>query len=32
VAGTLPFEAPDDDKPDAWGSSLASDAARFRKR
>jgi len=32
VAGALPFQAPDDDKPDAWGSSLASDAARFRKR
>ena len=32
VAGVLPFQAPDDDKPDAWGSSLASDAARFRKR
>ena len=32
VAGSLPYQAPDDDKPDAWGSSLASDAARFRKR
>lgn len=32
VVGALPFLAPDDDAPDAWASSLASDAARFRKR
>ncbi|WP_417232245.1 hypothetical protein [Brevundimonas sp.] len=31
VAGDLPFQ-PDDEQPDAWGSSLADDAARFRKR
>jgi hypothetical protein len=31
VAGQLPF-APDDDEPDPWGSSLASEAARFRRR
>ena len=31
VAGELPFQ-PDDEQPDAWGSSLADDAARFRKR
>ena len=31
VAGTLPF-APDDDKPQAWVSALAADAAKFRKR
>jgi hypothetical protein len=31
VAGELPFQ-PDDDQPDAWGASLAGDAARFRKR
>tara|TARA_R110002167_G_scaffold81092_4_gene222354 strand:+ start:1596 stop:2027 length:432 start_codon:yes stop_codon:yes gene_type:complete len=32
VAGELPFQPDDDDQPDAWGSSLAEDAARFRKR
>ena len=31
VAGALPF-APDDDTPDPWGSSLAAEAKRFRKR
>ena len=31
VAGELPFQ-PDEEQPDAWGSSLADDAARFRKR
>lgn len=31
VAGTLPFQA-EEEKPDDWGSSLASEAARFRKR
>ena len=33
VAGTVPFApSPDEGKPDAWASSLASEAARFRKR
>ncbi len=31
VAGSLPFQ-PDDARPDPWGSSLAAEAARFRKR
>ena len=31
VAGELPF-APDDDKPGAWGSNLAAEATKFRKR
>ncbi len=31
VAGTLPF-APEVEKPDAWGASLAAEAKRFRKR
>jgi hypothetical protein len=31
VAGSLPF-APEVDKPDPWGSSLAAEAKRFRKR
>jgi hypothetical protein len=31
VAGSLPFQ-PDDDTPDPWGSSLAAEATRFRKR
>ncbi len=31
VAGELPFQ-PDDETPDAWGSGLASEAKRFRKR
>jgi len=31
VAGELPFQ-PDEEAPDAWGSGLASEAARFRKR
>ena len=31
VAGSLPFQ-PDDDTPDPWGSSLAAEANRFRKR
>ena len=32
VAGELPFQAPDDAPPDPWGSALAREAARFRKR
>lgn len=32
VAGELPFQPDDDDKPSTWGSSLAAEAARFRKR
>jgi hypothetical protein len=33
VAGSLPFEAaPDDDDGGSWGSSLAADAKKFRKR
>jgi len=32
VAGELPFEAPDEDKMDSWGASLAADAKSFRKR
>jgi hypothetical protein len=31
VAGQLPH-LPDDDKPDDWATSLARDAAKFRKR
>lgn len=31
VAGELPFQ-PEDDRPDPWGSTLAREAARFRKR
>lgn len=31
VAGQLPF-APDDDRPDPWGSSLAAEAKKFRRR
>jgi hypothetical protein len=31
VAGELPFQH-DDDEPDPWGTSLAKEAARFRKR
>jgi hypothetical protein len=31
VAGRLPFQ-PENDKPEAWASSLAAEAARFRKR
>jgi hypothetical protein len=31
VAGDLPF-APEDDKPERWETSLAAEAARFRKR
>ena len=31
VAGALPF-APVDDEPDPWGSTLATEAARFRRR
>lgn len=31
VAGELPFQ-PDDETPDAWGSGMASEAKRFRKR
>ena len=31
VAGTLPFE-PEDNTPDPWGSSLAAEAKRFKKR
>jgi hypothetical protein len=32
VAGTLPFLAEPDEKKDAWGSNLAAEAAKFRKR
>ena len=33
VAGTLPFQPDDDDRPDKdWGASLAADAKRFKKR
>jgi hypothetical protein len=33
VAGTVPFEAaPDEDAMGDWGSSLAADAKKFRKR
>lgn len=32
VAGSLPFQPDDEDKPGEWGASLAADAARFRKR
>lgn len=32
VAGTLPFVAPDEDRMDSWGASLAADAKSFRKR
>lgn len=31
VAGELPFQ-PDDDEPAPWATSLAAEAARFRKR
>ncbi len=31
VAGSLPFQ-PEDNRPDPWGSSLAAEAQRFRKR
>lgn len=31
VAGSLPF-APEDNRPDPWGASLAAEASRFRKR
>jgi hypothetical protein len=31
VAGSLPFQ-PEDNTPDPWGSSLAAEATRFRKR
>lgn len=31
VAGELPFQ-PEDDQPEAWVSSLAAEAARFRRR
>lgn len=31
VAGMVPF-APTDDKPEAWASGLAAEAAKFRKR
>lgn len=32
VAGALPFHAEPDHKPGDWGSSLAAEASRFRKR
>ena len=33
VAGELPFQPNDDDRPDKdWGASLAADAKRFKKR
>ena len=31
VAGELPFQ-PDDDRPEAWVSTLAAEAAKFRRR
>ena len=31
VAGTVPFQ-PEDDTPDPWGASLATEAKRFKKR
>ena len=31
VAGSLPFQ-PEDTRPDAWATSLAADAKRFRRR
>ena len=31
LAGSLPFQ-PEDNRPDPWGSSLAAEAKRFRKR
>lgn len=31
LAGQLPFQ-PEDDKPEPWAKSLASEAARFRRR
>jgi hypothetical protein len=35
VAGSLPYQAEpeaEDDRPEAWGSNLAADAAKFHKR
>lgn len=32
LAGSLPFEAEDDDKPQAWISTLEAEAAKFRRR
>ena len=32
VAGTLPFVPEPEDKPDAWATGLAAEAARFKKR
>ncbi len=32
VAGELPFQADKDETPDPWGSKLAAEAERFRKR
>lgn len=32
VAGTVPFEAVDDEKPDDWAKKMAADAKTFRKR
>ena len=32
VAGELPFQPDDETPPDNWGSNLAADAARFRRR
>ena len=32
VAGQLPFHAEPDQKESGWGSSMAAEAARFRKR
>jgi hypothetical protein len=32
VAGTLPFAPQPEDKPDAWATGLAAEAARFKKR
>lgn len=32
VAGTLPFQPDPEDRPDDWGTKMAADAKRFRRR
>lgn len=32
VAGTLPFQPDPEDRPDPWGSKMAAEAQRFRRR
>ncbi|MEO8114103.1 MAG: hypothetical protein ABI655_06985 [Phenylobacterium sp.] len=32
VAGTLPFQPDDDNRPDRWASSMAAEAKRFKRR